>query len=423
VAAGWFVEEEENFLANISEIRPLFGADADLGALDAQTYATRLIYVYPLALGWLIFRAARSRRSDLWLVTVWAAVHYGLVLDQVRFLTSFMVSYTIVWGGALAALIEAVRGQTAARRWPVRTVIALLAVGLLTFIAQPSASLMGPELRIAWKGPEGAQPTRRLVRARAFRDAAAWLHENSPTTDGYLDPTQQPQYGVLASWDMGHLIRYVAERPLVQDNFGVYGGREQFMAGWQYFGAADEEEAFPIVERLGVRYVLIDHKGASLGDRGAPDSMADRLYVAHGGRNAENGTAKLTLAPLQHHRLIMETSLARPSFPHVMIYEIVEGARIQGRAAPGAVVHLRLPIRSAVRSAAFTYSARAVTDADGYYRFAVPYSTGGAAPIRTGKNFQLSCGEETAELEVAEITVVSGARIAGPPLRCADAKR
>jgi dolichyl-diphosphooligosaccharide--protein glycosyltransferase len=249
------------------------------------------------------------------------------------------------------------------------------------------------------------------------------LHENTPTTDGYLDPTQQPQYGVLATWDMGHLIRYVAERPLVQDNFGVYGGREQFLAGWQYFGTGDEKEALRIVEQLGVRYVLIDGMSASLGERSAPDSMTDRLYVPRGGREAKDGQATLALSPLRHHRLIMETSLAQPKFPHVMIYEIVKGAQIQGRAVPGAVVHLRLPIRSTMRSAAFTYRTQSVARADGRYRFAVPYSTGGVAPVRTGKKYVLRCGEESAAVEVSESSVVSGAEVAGPELRCMDAKR
>jgi len=422
-AAGWFVEEEENFLAGISEIRPLFGGAAGQGEPYAQAYATRLIYVYPLALVWMIFSAARNRRSDLWIVAVWAAVHYGLVLAQIRFLTSFAVSYTIVWGGALAALIEIVRRQPAVQRWPVRAVVALLAMSLLMFVVRPSASLMGPELSIAWKGPEGARPSRRLARARAFHSAAAWLHENSPATDGYLDPTQQPQYGVLAMWDMGHLIRYVAERPLVQDNFGIYGGREQFLASQQFFGTGDEKEALRIVEQLGARYVLIDNEGAGLGERGVPDSMADRLYVPRGGRGAKDGRATLALSPLRHHRLIMETSPAQPGFPHVMIYEIVKGAQIQGRAVPGAVVNLRLPIRSTMRSAAFTYSKQAVARADGRYRFVVPYSTGGDAPIRTGQKYLLRCGAESAEVEVSEPSVVGGATVSSPALRCLDAKR
>ncbi len=418
VAAGWFVEGEENFLSGISEIKPLFDPAARSGNLDAETHLTRLIYVYPLALVWLIVRAVRSRRSDLWLVAGIAAVHYGLVLTQIRFLNSFAISYVIVWGGALAALLQFARPRTEARPWPIRAGVLALAVVLALFALQPSARFMGPLLSIAWEGPDGAPPTRRFVRTQAYHSAATWLRDHSPTTEGYLDPTRQPQYGVLAIWDMGHLIRYVAERPLVMDNFGVYAGREQFLAGLRYFGADREDEALRVAGQLGVRYVLVDRRGSGLGRDQGPDSMTGRLYQPRGGRGAGDGQSQRVLPPLQRHRLIMETSLARPPFPHVMIYEIVAGARIEGSAAPGEVVQLRLPIRSNMRAAPFSYRTRSVADDDGRYRFAVPYPTGAAAPIRTGARYLLRCGGESAAVVVSEASVADGATIAGPTFSC-----
>ena len=78
----------------------------------------------------------------------------------------------------------------------------------------------------AARGPLG-------VRHRLFDAGARWLGQATPETAGWLDPEAAPEYAVLCSWDAGHMVRYRARRPLVQDNFGVYGGRENYEAAWR----------------------------------------------------------------------------------------------------------------------------------------------------------------------------------------------
>jgi dolichyl-diphosphooligosaccharide--protein glycosyltransferase len=415
-AAGWFVDEQENYLASISEIQPLF-ADAGPSGLDATVHLTRLVYLYPLALAWLYVRAARRRRADHYLIAIWGTLLFGLVLSQIRFLHSFTIPYAIVLGAALATLLSAIR-HLVARRPRLGAAAAALAIAMLAYALLPSARFAGQRLAVAWQGAESLRPTRRYARALAYHEAAEWLREHSPTTDGYLEPGAQPQYGVLVAWDMGHLVRYVAERPMVQDNFGLYGGRDQFLAGLRYFSTESEAEALRILGKLAVRYVLVDRNSSSLEQRETTNSMTGRLYIPRGGRNVGEGQPPLTLPPLRRHRLIMETPLTSPSHPHVMIYEIVTGATIRGHAPPAEVVKLRLPIRSTKRGAAFSYRAQTVASSDGRYRFVVPYPTGSAPPMATGKRYVLSCSEGRISFTVSENAVAEGTTITLPANAC-----
>jgi hypothetical protein len=147
--------------------------------------------------------------------------------------------------------------------------------------------------------------------------------------------------------------------------------------------------------------------------------MTNRLYVPRAERKEREGQAVVELSPLRRHRLVMETSLARPQYPHVMIYEVVEGARIQGRSTPGATVHLRLRVGSTQRNAAFRYRAEAVVRPDGDYEFVVPYATGASANVRTGERYLLSCGDQSAKVVVPESAVIDGTTVDGPRFQCA----
>ena len=88
-------------------------------------------------------------------------------------------------------------------------------------------------------------------------ETARWLREHSPPTSSWLIPGPPPEYGVLAPWGYGHTLRYVAQRPMVQDNFGDDVGTEGFAAAEAYFSAESESAGVEILEQLRVRYVLL----------------------------------------------------------------------------------------------------------------------------------------------------------------------
>ncbi len=413
-AAGWFTEEEANYLSDIEEIQPLFAKPEDADNSGASRHLTRLIYVYPLALAWLLVSAVRGRRPDRWLVFAWGMAFYVAVLSQLRFLNSFSLPFAIAMGGALAAAAGGLRRRLAQRQQSVRIAAFCVLLGLGVFVTLPSASFYSPKLAFWWHRSEIHDLPRRYLRAMEYRTIASWLKENSPKTTGYLNGTRRPEYGVLAAWDMGHLVRYIAERPQVQDNFGIYGGREGFEAARRYFAARDEGVARSILAQLGVRYVLVDR--SFLGQ--AENSIASRLYVHRKRAGGADERISLDLPPFEHHRLAMETPLKQPRFPHVMLYEIVRGAQVEGHATPGSRVQIRLFVLSPERAGAFAYRQQTTTNAAGIYRFVLPYATGVEEPLRSGPRYQLQCGGEPASLVVTEQAVDEGHAIAGPALTC-----
>jgi hypothetical protein len=252
------------------------------------------------------------------------------------------------------------------------------------------------------------------VRHRLADAASVWLGRHSPPTAGWLDPEIAPEYGVLCAWDAGHMVRYRARRPVVQDNFGVYAGRARYEAAWRYYAAADEDEAVAILRELGVRYVLADRHGAGAVRPYPARSMTGRLAVAFG--SLQEGPEG-ELPALGHHRLIWHRrSDGRPELAAVApdialgVWEIVAGAHVVGRAAPGARVEARLALRT---EAGRSHLHRAATRADaaGRFELVLPYPTDRpfSPAVRAEGPWQLESGGRTTSFELSEDAVRSGA--------------
>ncbi|MGH7287619.1 MAG: hypothetical protein ACREI8_06325 [Myxococcota bacterium] len=131
-------------------------------------------------------------------------------------------------------------------------------MGLVVLALVPPAlayrPLLSSFLRTRFGDPPGALAT--SGRKPVVEAAARWLRVESPPTRGFLDATLRPEFGVLTSWDDGHLVRDRAERPTIQDNFGVFGDRRASELAGAYFDARDEEAAYRAAQRLGARYVF-----------------------------------------------------------------------------------------------------------------------------------------------------------------------
>ena len=253
------------------------------------------------------------------------------------------------------------------------------------------------------------------MRALAYRHASRCLANHSPPTRGWLEPSQQPEYGLVVPWDVGHLVRYEAKRPQIQDNLGVYVGREQFLAAGRYFAAATEGEAVAILDALGVRYVMIDSLGSGHGPA-LDQAMTRKLYRP--GLEREPGTPP-RLAALGRHRLVFETPVERRGVWHLMIYEVVPGARIVGEATPGASVEVTLAVRSPEREEPLVWRALTRAREDGSFRVPVPYANGGSGPVRAAPRYRLRCGAAEGFAVVSEQAIRAGETVPGPRLACA----
>jgi asparagine N-glycosylation enzyme membrane subunit Stt3 len=215
---------------------------------------------------------------------------------------------------------------------------------------------------------------------------------------------------------LGHALRYAAERPVVQDNFGDDVGAEGFDAAEAYFRAESEFAGLAILERLRVRYVVVGPTGSGHGKEYAPGSLFARLRRQDGGP-APGGATRLAGSSLSRHRLVYESEPleAGSAVPYAKLFEVVRGARLAGTAEPGAEVEARLRLHSRRRELGFV--ARAAADAAGRYVLVLPYATGVQGDVESAAHYELRSGGKMAETSVTEEQVQRGERIEAPPLR------
>ena len=351
-----------------------------------------------------------------------------LTLQQWRFGNTLAVVYAVLIGAVLAEWIPRLRRRIVSR--PLRPAVEILLVSALfvwsavalTVFYRPIVGMNVGALANEQRRSLGPlHPGRRI-----FDQAGRWLAQQTPRTSGYLDPALQPEYAVLTNWAIGHLLRYRSERPMVQDNFGPYAGRQSFELAWAYFAERDEAVAIRILERLGVHYVIGGPMGAGSTDGLEPDAMAFRLGQAFGSFAPIRGGK--SVPGLTRHRLVFHASSASPNsgprrlsalrpFTSLGVWEIVAGARIEGHAEPGADISLRLNLVTR-SNARHIYRRKTVADDQGDYRFVVPYSTDlrFSPDVRVPRAYQLESPRSSEKLGVREEDVLAGAVIRGPDL-------
>jgi hypothetical protein len=183
---------------------------------------------------------------------------------------------------------------------------------------------------------------------RGLVPVARWLGRHSPPTAGWLDPSVRPEYGVLAPWGDGHLLRWIARRPVVQDNFGDDVGARSFELAERYYAADTEAEALDILRELRVRYVVVRGSGSGHGAGYGPASMLVRLHRLRGSSGSvKTGEGASRRVPaLEHHRPPRRpgrderAGRSRPAYA----LEVVPGPRRRrraGRASRRLVAHRR----------------------------------------------------------------------------------
>jgi len=433
---AWFTEDAE--AREVAELAPL-------DSLTAATRYSLAFFLFPVAWVVVAVGAWRDRSSQRGLVLLWSLIFFALALHQRRFNNSFSVLYALVWGGAAAQGLFWVRSRLRATSWSTAFLVVLVGIGAAASLIPVAAYYQPVVLRAmkAWRG-EATGFQMQPARIRVHLGAARWLARSTPPTRGYLDASLRPEYGVMAPWSAGHLLRYFGERPQVQDNFGAYGGEENFARAWEYYFATDEATAVELLDGLGVRYVVVDRTGAGTPRRVEYSdlSMAARLARAFGSaREIEvgvDGRVREVSALTQHRLVYHARSVSGPGLAtdwtawSVAVYERVEGARVTGEADPGATVEarLRFTTQSGVRllpraTDLHVYRVRTQADAAGRYRLRLPYPTDESFSdaVRTVGRYELSTPERTATFSVTEDAVQTGSWLPGPRLRTETSRR
>jgi asparagine N-glycosylation enzyme membrane subunit Stt3 len=403
-AAGWFATE--SFLRVVAETQPLLSPEgAGFAPQMAIKQFTWLFWIYPLALSALAWSAYRRGRADALLVWTASGAAFAAALLQLRFRDVAALGFVWVMG---PALLEAARALGHRLRAPRPVWVGLLV--LLVFAAAfPSLQRSLSELRTSLAAVRGSPPERQgeVWLRLALRDLGRWARENTPPTRGYLDPTLRPEYGMLSAWGHGHVLRYYAERPMVQDNFGPWGGRHGSEAAARYYALEEESEATALAERLGSRYVVGTIRGSGQ-EKPRPRSMASRLVPVR----RPDGTLAGRGRPLERHRLLYvaddggRRSEGGNAVLAPVLYEVVAGARVRGTVPEGVSqvsfdLVLALPIGER-----FHYRASAPVDSSGGYEIRLP------VPSEAG--YQVTAGGQVASLRISERDVQEGRLVSGP---------
>lgn len=352
----------------------------------------------------LVARRHIHDRKKLLLI-IWTLVALLLTFGQKRFLYILAMNMSILFAvlfSEISTLIE--------RRSPERREMMALTLIVLVVMAAPSIWRLG---RISDDAPDIDGD---------WVDALKWLKENTPATSFFDDPSRRPEYGIMSSWSYGNWIIYLAERPVIANNFqaGVDNSSRFFLS--EHEGGARE-----ILKRRGARYVItswemlyltLPSTARWIGE----DPSSYLRYTASGKYLSIELTDRLRrtmLARLQLYdglnmsnlRLVYESGTFRgdsPSSAGVKIFEHVPGAVVTGRSSSGPVVALLNLTTNQGRRFQYAIEAAPV---NGVYTLRLPYSTASNGAVRAEGDYIIMNPEIAKELSVDERDVLTGSTI------------
>ncbi len=402
----------ESQISTVFESTPLL----EMGPGFAIEWLSPWILAWPL----VAFFAFRTADRPGRVCVAWALLLMSvLALLQLRFAPLLAVPFAIALAGGLDRAVERIGKGFAVSAAATVVLLATLWPTVAPSLAPQSVAL--PQL------------------ARSL-DALLWLRDVPPATSHYLDPTEQPEYGVLSAWGWGHWITAIAHKPGVASPLGQSDSNlDGVRNAARVLLAKTEREGAAVAESLGVRFLFLTPLFRGL------EGMVLQLghdFGAYATMNAD-GTRTLESAYLEslhsqlflpidelpaseRFRLVYEGQVGHPFLererPYVKIFQLVPGATLAGRCSAGAVAVEATVATNTGRT--LLYTRRAEPDADGAFELRIPYAgepipagTSGQGPLR------VRCGALVSEVTLSHAEVENGAWIEvtfqTPPLRCA----
>lgn len=381
----------------------LFGRAPRRHAIHSWGFYAYLLPAAPVGLWWTL-RRQPERVAAAGVVAGWSLVLAILTLLQRRYGNDLAVGAAVCLATVLAALG---RGAAARAGWrPVAGGVLAVVLGVL-LLSPPLVTQHLQRARalfVQWRAGEPPVDRARLVPAGALYRFAQAVRRVTPETAGFLDTNQQPEYGLIAHANLGHALQYVARRPTPTDPFWAYIGQRNWDHNFAFLAARSEAEALPLARALRARYV-VTMPGAGQAE------LVGRLHAHDGTRGR----------PVEHFRLIVEGPVdgrplsdifgepARGRVPY-KLFEIVAGAVLEVRGAPGSEVQSTVALRSPV-GRRFTHRARTRVSEEGVAHLRVPYATEPTTPVRAEGPYRVRVGERELDVPVREADVLEGATI------------
>ncbi|MEE8508518.1 MAG: hypothetical protein V3T07_05580, partial [Myxococcota bacterium] len=404
LVGGGFLAKADSWAGANPEQRALFDPHlAWKSPAQLYGYFAYLIPFTPLAA--LLWLRTPERRDAAAVLGVWALALGLLALGQMRFGNDFAPIAAVVFASFLAEIPARFAPGHARRRAAVATVVA---AGAILWPALAGSHLRRLPRAMAYLDPTHS-PTAEipLTPKRSFWRFAETIRSVTPETSGYLDHDGVPEYSILCAPTLGSSIQFAARRPTPSNNMGPYLDAERYNLVRSFFRSSSESEALALAESVGARYVLT---AANAGLR-APH-IDYRLH-------REDGSAKGDRGHLERLRLVAEGPVGgrpmRLMYPRAVprrlvtykLFEIVPGAVLQARAAPGTDMVAELLVTTEV-GRAFRYTARARVESDGRARLRVPYATGAMTGVRTAPHYRVTIGAKSVPVPVSEADIRAG---------------
>jgi len=329
-------------LALVEESEPAWFAPGELLGLWSLA-----LPVVPIALVWL----ARQKGSpDAWALAALGLSGCVLMLLQMR----FGVVLAVPGAAALAAVLV-----TAWRRARLGGRIALTALSLVALV--PSAQVYANMTLLTRAG-------------LATLDASEWLAAHTPPVGSRSTHGSVP-YTVLALWDAGPHIAYLAERPVLAGAF-YHGAHADSFADTAAMLFGDPPQRGALLDRRRVRYVVLQPQdtGTTPAHRALLGLPPTRLPTLQGQLFGHDGSASASQPALPQFRLRHDcgfpAGLPNKRIPACKIFERVAGAILHGSCS-GSTVQVRMPQQSDA-GRAFVYTAETTCHA-GQFQLHVPY--------------------------------------------------
>jgi asparagine N-glycosylation enzyme membrane subunit Stt3 len=401
-----FVTKSNPWGEAIVEQSPLFswmpGARGDRATRLYGAWA----YAIPLApLAYLFCSGDRAAWGARLLLAIWTGAVGALAVSQVRFGSDFAPLACL----GFVLLLDALQRRLSPRLGQHASLALACGLGL---------ALLWPALAQSY-GWRVRQLVAHLEDVEGLRDPV-YFHESptfvrfcklvrsvTPEISGFLDPAQQPEYGILLKPTFGHAMHYAGRRATSADGFGPYLDSEKNRLAQRFLTATSEREVARIADRLDARYV-VTHDNHTL-------RPGDFMHLLH----RLDGAQRDGSVHAERFRLIAEApwgakamfssfpeGLSRPVIPY-KLFEYVEGARVEARAAPNTPFTLELEVQTNT-GRRFRFRASTQTDATGRARLRLPYDTEGDGPTRALGPYRARLGERESALSVPASAVREG---------------
>lgn len=406
----WSFGAKEQLWGLLLEQRSLFA----LPAAQQLLLGTYLVYaLIPLAL-LAVWR--RSWQPGVKLMAAFGLPLLSLGLFQLRFLPTGALLVLPLAALGLDEVGQWLQLQKGAGRW----VTAALA-GAWLLALQPALPFALTERSLPEPG--------RLAR----EELARWLGRHTRTAERPSTGAQSlAREGVFTPINMGQLTANLANLPVVGSTVIVEGTVSANRDTMAFYSASDLGKAAELARRRRIRWVLVTRfprrryqrfrrllgwpvlAGAKLA-QAHRRSLAVRLLIDFGAR-APAGPAQPPLSPLAWLQHRHESALQGP-IPAAQLYRRVAGARLVGRARPGASVQLYLPLLTN-RGRPFVYRVDITAAADGRFELRLPYATTPATRELTGTRgpLRLRADGREVQLKVDQSAVERGSIVTVPAL-------